>query len=123
MQHAESERQCGPTPSETTRSSKTTWSYPIRLSKLQVGGEEAAAELVEGKAEWRESAWAWAEYVSMINTASITDKNLTKYGHFATVDMTRSSLEPFSSHVMKRSIFFGFPFMWVLASRVVEHVA
>lgn len=43
----------------------------------KVGGEEAAAELLEGKAEWRESAWAWREYVSMVNTASITDRHLS----------------------------------------------
>jgi hypothetical protein len=44
----------------------------------KVGGEEAATELLEGKAEWRESAWAWQEYVSMINTATIKDEHLSK---------------------------------------------
>ena len=44
----------------------------------KVGGEEAANELLEGRAEWRESAWAWQEYVSMINTATITDEHLCK---------------------------------------------
>jgi hypothetical protein len=44
----------------------------------QVGGEEAAADIFAGKAEWRENKWAWREYIDMINTATITQQHLDR---------------------------------------------
>ena len=44
----------------------------------EVGGPEAAAELLAGKAAWRENKWAWREYVDMINTARITTEHLAR---------------------------------------------
>jgi len=54
--------------------------YQDALARFEeeVGGEEAAAELLAGKAEWRENKWAWREYIDMINTATIDAGHLAR---------------------------------------------
>jgi hypothetical protein len=50
----------------------------LRRFEDEVGGKEAADELLSGKAEWRENRWAWVEYVAMINGAAITEEQLAR---------------------------------------------
>ena len=58
--------------------SESDYQDALQRFEEEVGGEEAAAELLAGKAEWRENKWAWREYIDMINTATVDAGHLAR---------------------------------------------